>query len=450
MENNELNSREGLRSLFLEIENFKNIEKQVVEMNGRSMLFIGKNGAGKSSLIQAMQSPLDAKVIPTEPIKKGEEKAKIIHKIGGNIKGQYVEYTLEIYFTPGNKKGRLVVYNENGEKQNAPATILKSLIGNVSFEVTKWMNEPKAKKLELIKNLSGAAKDIDMVNLDITKKKEELKLAKYRAEELEGALNNHEFSKEDIAKYSEPIVVDELQKSLSQVEENQKVWDRVNNGVINAENELLMNVKATESLDAEIEKLQHQIKIKEQAKNEIFVKSSQIENKLQQGKEWLAQTPRPESTEIVSKMNEAADHNSKHQRVLMLSGQQKEMINSKQKVEDIKSTVESLEAKRSDLIKKSQLPIEGLTFDDNELYIDGLPVEEGQLNTQRIWDIGVDIAMALNPNYKVIFLGDGSLFDKEHLRTIIKKIEDKDYMAIVEIVDRDGGNLETKFVEEEL
>lgn len=449
MENN-LNTKEGLRSIFLEVENFKNLNRMVVEMNGKSMLFIGGNGKGKSSLIQAMQSPLDSKVIPTEPISKGETKAKIVHKIGGTLHGEPVEYTLEIFFTEGNKKGRLVVYNDKGEVQKAPATLMKSLVGNVSFDVNKWINEPKAEKFKVIKSLSGASKEIDLVNVDISKKKEDLKYAKKKAEDLEATLKNHEFSKEEINKYLEPVDVSKLSEELNQVTEDQKTWDRVKNKVDGLKIQLPSIEAAIIGCHNEILRLQELIEVQKKKQEDMLLNSKSILEDVEKGQVWLDSVPRPESSHIVTKMNEASEHNTKHRRILMLSEQQKNMINAKSEVENIKTDVDVLEEKRSKIIKGSQLPIEGVSFDNDELYIDGLPIEEGQLNTQRIWDIGVDIAMALNPNYKVIFLGDGSLFDKEHLKSIIKKIEDKGYMAVVELVDRDGGALETKFFEEEL
>lgn len=146
MSKKKIEPAEGLKSLYLEIENFKNIDKKIIDIGGRSLIFMGPNGSGKSSLIQAMQSPMDTKIVPTEPIKEGEERARIIHRIGGLQGGEYKEYTLEIFFSPGNKKGRLEVYNDKGEKLKSPASMVKSIIGNVSFDVTKWLNEDKKKK----------------------------------------------------------------------------------------------------------------------------------------------------------------------------------------------------------------------------------------------------------------------------------------------------------------
>ena len=75
--------KEGIKFLGIDIENFKNITHRTIDIGGQSIKIVGPNGSGKSSLIQALCSPLDAKIVPTEAIKKGEEKAKIKVRLGG-------------------------------------------------------------------------------------------------------------------------------------------------------------------------------------------------------------------------------------------------------------------------------------------------------------------------------------------------------------------------------
>jgi dihydrodipicolinate synthase/N-acetylneuraminate lyase len=63
--------------------------------------------------------------------------------------------------------------------------------------------------------------------------------------------------------------------------------------------------------------------------------------------------------------------------------------------------------------------------------------------------VGVDIAMALNPGLKTIFLHDGSLMDHEALKTIVKKIENNGFQAIIECVS-ESEDVEVRFTETEL
>lgn len=438
---------EGLKSLSLEIDNFKNIDKMVIEIGGRSLLIIGKNGAGKSSFIQAMMSPLNSKMLPSEPIKKGEERAKISHKIGGLLNGQYEEYILDMFFTPKDKTGRLVVYNKDNEVVKSPATFVKNLIGNVSFDVTQWLNDTKAKRLETIKKLTGCANDIDMINIEISKLKADKKYKSDRAEELEGSLKNHEFTREEIDTYSNPVDLTPIQTEISNVAGRQQQWDGVKLKVDTFNLDSQRAEKNYRETYSEIERLKALIVTKEVELEGFKNESQKAFANVEKGQEWLNTNPRPSIDDVNQRMNDAIAHNEKHNRIGMLGNQQKEMITLKSQVEDVKSDIEAFEARRSDIISKSQLPIEGLTFSDEDLFIDGLPLESGQINKAREWQVGIQVAMALNPNYKGIFLHDASLFDKETLHSIIHEIEKHGYFAICELVAPEGDDLHVDFVE---
>lgn len=445
---------EGLKSLYLELENFKNIGKTVIDIGGRSMLFVGRNEAGKSTLIQAMISPLDAHFRPSEPIKKGEERAKITHKIGGLLKGKYKEYTLDMYFTQKDKKGRLVVTNEDGEVMKSPASLMKSIIGNVSFDVTGWMTMKKNEKLDVIKKLTGCHVQIDEINNQITEAKNKIKFSNDRVEQLEGALSTHGFTQEEISLYSTEIPVIPIQQELSAIAQSQGEWDNVNNQVNGFKKDITVSqnniTKANNEMaraKAEYERIVAEQQALIEEENALIAKNS---NNIELGTQWLQSVVRPTIDEVNKRLNDALVHNEKCSRISQLGNQSREVIKLKDELGKASVAVKDLEAKRMEIIKNSQLSIPGLSFDDMDIYIDGLPVEDTQINTARIFDISVDIAMALNPNLKIIFLHDGSLFDKEHLKLIVDKIENNGYMAVVEMVDFDGGDLEVKFTESEL
>src|SRR3990167_1590216 len=152
-------SQEGFRILEADIENFKNIPKKHISIDGRSLVIIGGNGAGKSSLIQALLSPLTSDLIPAMPIMEGEERSTIKIKIGGSMDGQERIYHLDLYFTPANQKGRLLLTNDQGEKIDAPKTVLKSIIGNIGFDVFSFLRSSPKKQVEELRKLTWREKD---------------------------------------------------------------------------------------------------------------------------------------------------------------------------------------------------------------------------------------------------------------------------------------------------
>lgn len=429
---------EGLRPLFVEIENFKNIDKMAVNIGGESILVIAKNGSGKSSFIQALMSPLNAKMLPSEPIKNGEDHARIQLKLGGVMHGQQEEYTLDMFFTPKDKTGRLVASNKNNEKIPASKTFIKDLIGNVSFDIMDWLRADKKKKLEIIKSLTGRGKEIDIINIAIKKIKDDRKYKVERAEQLEGSLKSHEFTQEEINQYSQQIDLGPLQQQFNAIAEKQKIWDGFKlkmDGVYRDINESNRAIEAASSEIMRLESLINEQKALIDSHRELLAKN--MTNK-GLGEHYFAITPRPDITPVQEEINHAIAHNEKFNRIGMLGNQQREMIQLKQEAEVLKSNITAMEEERSIVIQNSQLSIPGLSFTDEELYINGLPLEEGQQNTAHLFSIGVDVAIALNPNLRVIFLNDASLFDRPTLKAVVEKIEQAGYMAICEMVDPSG------------
>lgn len=446
--NTEPVSEEGVKFFGLSLSNFKNLSHKVIDIGGQSIKIVGPNGSGKSSIIQALCSPLDTKIIPVKPIKKGEDRSMIEVTLKGIHGGQPVKYTLELFFTPGNEKGRLVVRNEKDEVIKSPAGFIKGLIGNVSFNVTAWLHETNEKRLKMLKQLTGCEVEIDKINKEITDKKSDRKHKKERAEELEAVLKNHGYTKEQIDLYSTKKEIEPIQMELknistaitqyADIENKMKVFE----SYITAAEE--SNVKRVE----EINRLNELIKREQEAIDYSMGEITKNMNNIEKGRLWLNKTTKPSTEEISTRLNMATTHNEHFAKVSKLAEGQKEMMSKKNEVVTIDGDIDKLEKKRSDLISKSQLPIKGLSFTDNEIFVDGLPLDETQQNTAHLFDIGVDVAIALNPGLKVIFLHEASLFDPANLEIIIKKIEQRGYQVVAEVVE--AGELDIKFTEREV
>lgn len=451
MDNNLMQS-EGLRILAVSGENFKKLKHVHLQFGGKSFLVTGPNEAGKSSLIQMLQSPMDKKVLPTDPIKTGEEKANIALLLGGVIRGNYEEYTLELFFSKGKKNGRLVVKNQQGEVMNTPSTFVESLIGNVSFDIMRWLNLSPKEKLNIIKQLTGASQQIDAINLEISNKKSEYSNKKSRAEDLESILNNHVFSQQEVDMYSTPKPLEAMQQEMLGISEQQKVYDQTANQMNSFHQNIQRFLGDIDVCQNEIRELEQKIQEKRMKIDSIQKDIDTTNQNITIGNQWFtledgSPRPRPSVEDVSARINEAIRHNERHNQIKTLSDQQREMISAKEAMGNIKSEIESLETKRSEIISGSQLPVKGLSFDNDTIFLDGLPLEEEQINTARLFDVGVDIAIAMHPNLKTIFLKQGSLIDDNNLYKMIQKVEKLGYQIIAEMVDSKGGELEIKFTE---
>lgn len=445
---------EGLRFTHLEIENFKSIEKKVIDIDGRSLLITGPNGAGKSSFIQALLSGIDPKQQPTESIKKGETKASVKVKIAGTLHGEAKEFCIDMYYTPKNKKGRIVVTNHLGEAVKSPKTILDSVIGNISFDIFKFINDSKEKQIKVLKDLSGVSVQIDTLNMERSKIMDSRKLLKSKVEENEALMGNHGFTQDEIDVYSTPIDMAPIQEELTGISKKITGYNGVKTKTEQFAKDALQHdknvenhIKSINTLEAEMRVLQNKITAtREEITIEQSLGAAAFENN-KKGLAWLENNAEPSAEEISKRITSATEHNTKHEKINQLVEKQKALHADKNIIISQTDKLNDIDVQKINIISNSKLPIKGLTFTDDEIYLDNLPFDAEQINTQKLIEVGVEISMALNPGLRVIFLREGSLFDQKNLDAFIKKCEARGYQIIAELVSNTQSDLSITFTE---
>lgn len=459
-----MKEQEGLRFVSLEAENFKNIDKRVVDINGRSLLIMGKNEKGKSTLIQALLSGIDPKIQATDIIKKGETKGHTKVVIAGTLNGKEEQYSLEMFYTPGNQTGRIVLRNSKDEIVKSPKEVLKSIIGNMSFDIFAFLKARKPDQIKILKELSGVAPEINKLDMERKKLFEERAFLKRTTDESEAVMNNHGLSPEDIDLYSEEIDVAPLHEDMANISKKITTWNGVKTKTEEFRKEAEGNLpdmihskqKSIDSYNQSIAQLKQQISSIEAdivSANESIttykIKIDEAKANVEKGNAWLEKNPEPNASAISESISHAVEHNERCKKVTDLAARQKALFENKNKLVKMDQDIDTIDAKKDSVIKKSKLPIKGLSFTDENIFLDGIPLEENQVNTAKLIDVGVEISMALNPNLRTIFIHEGSLFDKEALENLIKKVEKRGYQLIVELVT-ESEELEIKFTEKEV
>lgn len=450
------NEQEGLKFLSVTGENYKNIKKIHLDIGGRSFIVLGDNEKGKSSLIQMLTAGLDSKVIPSKPIREGEDRATIQTVIGGVVNGENKTYTIDIYFTPANAKGRVVLTNEKGEVMKSPSTLIKSIIGQIGFDIFEFLKSSKKDKIDILKKLTGKVKELDIAANDIKELKETRKILKDRIENAESSMANHGFSSEDIEKYSEPINLESIQSELGTISQSIDNWSKVESGVKERETNVVKlkeNIHTSydniKEFEAKIDTLKIHIEQEKKSINTQDKKIVETKTEIEKGNKWLQDNIKPSAAEVSQRLTDASVHNGNCQRVEEFAKKQKELIKSKQELQTLGITISSKETTREKIISSSELPIDGLTFDDDEIYLNKLPLEEGQQNYATLMDMSAEIAISLNPKLKTIFFHEASLYGKSARDKIIKKMHDKGFQIIAEVV-KDNAELEVEFIETEI
>ncbi len=440
--------QEGMKLLRIEAENFKGITKRVVDIGGRTLYIIGQNAADKSSLIQVAQSALDTDFVPSEPIKQGERRATIRAVIGGIYEGEEKQYTIDMFFTPGNLKGRVVVTDETGAVIKNPKAVMDKMIGNISFDPFHFLRAKKSEKIKLWKQITGTDKLIDAKDIERKVIYDNRTSLNAVIEDQEARMRNHGITDEDIEKYNEkePIPLKPIEDELDEISTAITNYNSVKTKVEGFVNSITTHMVKGVAAANEITRLEALIVAEREKISMAKINIAMAKKRGRIGEAWLEDNEEPNATAIGKKLSDAKDHNSMVEKVAKFAEMQKELLKNKQQAEEYSNQITKIDREKEKIIANAPLPVKGMTIKDDEILLDGLPFEEGQGNTARYMEAGFEMAIALNKKFRCLFIKDASLMDKNTRTRVVKMLHERGYHAMMELV-KDEGELELKFEE---
>ena len=143
-----------MKIIQLESENVKRLKAVRIKPDGSLVQITGRNGAGKSSVLDSIMMALAGKdAIPDKPIREGEDKARVVVDLG--------DIRVTRTFT-SNDKTYLTVETKEGAKYPSPQALLDKLTGSLSFDPLTFARMETKKQVETLRQLVG----IDFSGLD--------------------------------------------------------------------------------------------------------------------------------------------------------------------------------------------------------------------------------------------------------------------------------------------
>ena len=104
--------------------------------------------------------------------------------------------------------------------------------------------------------------------------------------------------------------------------------------------------------------------------------------------------------------------------------------------QDRTKAIEALDKKRSDAIAAAKMPVDGLTLGDGVVLFNGLPFEQASASARL--KVSCVVAMASNPELRIIRSYDGSLLDAKSMGMLAAMCSSRDYQCWLEKVDETG------------
>lgn len=411
-----------MRVINLRAKNIKNLTAVEITPSEDAVILRGKNGAGKSAVIDSIFMALTGTKID-RPIREGENKAVIEVDLG--------EYTVVKTYTP--KGSYLKVSSKNGSSFASPQAMLDKLLGTLSFDPLHFVGlRPPAQRIILM--------DLAGLNFDeIDRKRQELfeqrTFVNRQARDMEGILKGMIPGSVDLP--HEEISISDKVELLKKIQHNNDGWIDWSNRVAQkggAVDGLEDDIHAT---DNEIESLEVQIKELKEINKARGISISERKHEL-----WILKKQEPDhptAEDIIKTENnitKAEQTNTKIRAAQAYKTQKSTLAEFETRSEKLTKAIAQCDTEKQGQIVAANMPIEGLAVDDEQMLYHNLPVS--QLSTGEQIRVSTSIAMALNPDLRVLCVREGSLLDEEGMQAIQQQAKDNDFQLWIERVSEGG------------
>ncbi len=447
-----------MKIISLQAENVKRLRAVEIKPDGALVQITGRNGAGKSSVIDSIFYALaGGKDLPSQPIRKGEAKAVVRLDLG--------EIIVTRKFTPTGST--LVVEGANGARISSPQRMLNDLIGAISFDPLAFSRMGPEQQYEMLRQVVKLDVDIDALagknKTDYEARTDENREAKaLRTQAAAIAVpDGLPANPIDVAALMDRMA--EASKHNSDIETRRSARESAaatitrNRARISelaggiAEGVASVNRRRDEmiaDLRRQIAALEARIiKATEDAEREIADSKARIEAEIA--------TLNSEADGLQKRLDDAPALADPIDIVALRAdidraGRDNAGIEARERRAKIEAEAAKAEAasaaltaamkardeERQGAIERAVMPVDGLSFGDGEILYRGIPF--AQASSAEQLRVSVGIAMAANPKLRVMLVKDGSLLDPDGLRMLRDLVEAADMQVWMEKVDATG------------
>lgn len=387
----------------------------------------GLNGAGKSSLLNALSTMGGKKQVAWKPIHDGAEEARIIIEMDGV--GEVPVRMVRTFKL--NEAGEIVqtvvLEGPGGARFPKPQALLDAIVGEFSFDPLSVLSMDKGRLQSVLEKFvtdfdfaaDRAAYDADFdARTDVNRRLKDTKSQVAGISVPSGTP-------------AEPIDESALVAELQQVgEHNADIERRKGNRQRVADEAIRFRAEA-DSFDTQAADYRR-------LADEAEAKGKELRAKAEDNDKRLADAgPLPDpkdASEITAQIERArvvnaavADLKRRNQLIGAVERLQAES-------DDLTKKLDERRAARAEAVKSAKMPVDGLMFDDDgTVLFNGQPLEQAS-QAEKI-RVSVAIAAALSPKLKVAIVKDGSLLDRNSWALLEKYADENGLQVFCETVD---------------
>ncbi len=417
----------------VKISDFKILKDLEVGVAGNHILLCGDNGVGKSSFIQFIEIALGKQTnVPPNATGKGE----VIFDYNGK------PLTCKVSFKDG--KPVLKVSGEGISIDNNKGAIA-SLFGAVDFDPNKFveLSKSKAGRVEQVDEfkkfldpefIAGIAKFKSDVKNNYDSRTE----INQDIKKLNGATSLNPLNNLPNSELEKLKDVDTVQAMAQLTAANTKNanYDKVFSGLETRANTIKDKIGKIAELKQQIEDLNEEIKV--------------IDKEVKDGEKWLKANPKIDTEAIEKTISDASEINKKAASAKQLIADRALIEKYTEEAGELTVKIETSNEAINEAIREMESPIAGLSFDEETLIYNGVPVNPDTLSTSEIMELGIRLQMAKNPNLGIIFIQRGESLGADRLKAIKNLADSEGWQIIMEQVERGTKKLHVEIMAEDV
>lgn len=451
-----------MRITQLTAENVKRLQAVQITPDGAIVQITGKNGAGKSSVLDSIAYALGGKdQVCAKPVRNGAKKARVICQLD--------DLTVTRTFTPDGG-GTLTVASADGAQYPSPQAVLNKLVGKLTLDPLEFSRMQPLEQLETLKALVGldfseiereraaAYTERTLVNrnhkaaqaqaiaaplhVDVPETEESVAALMAEIERRRAANQEVASVRSDLADAIRQKTVYE-DAAVRVAETTAGIANDVEEDLGQADEKLSQNI-ARLQMECDAAKLaikaRYDRHVQDLArKAEELASASNITlNRIDHLRQRAETAQVLDVPEVQARIASAESTNRKireNRRRAELDARVDELAKVSKTLTD---RIEQIDADKQAALSAAAFPISDLSFDESGVIFKGVPF--AQASSAEQLRASVAIGLAMNPKLRVLLIRDGSLLDADGLKMLAEMAEERDAQIWIERVE-DGGNV---------
>lgn len=401
----------------LTVENIKKIKAVTIRPQGNMVEITGRNGQGKSTVLDAIWWALKGKDnIQTAPIRNGEPSGKITLELDKYL----IERTFRRNELGDDYTTKITVTTKDRAQMRSPQAVLDGFTGMLGFDPLAFMRQTPRQQYDTLRGLCKLSVDVEELDRQYkdlfarrTEVNRDVKTCEARLANMVIPANAPT-ERVDVAALVDKV--EEINAKNASIAQRQRVRQTL----------LAENVRRGE----EAKKLQARLSEIEKENKASAEQIGEITDYLRENKPQDASfyTVKIKQAEQINAVMDLRDNRALEEKTLRAA---------QKTADELTAKMQGLQEQKRAAIESAKLPVSGLEFGEGELLLGGVPL--AQLSAAEQLKLSMDIAMAENPKLRVLLLKDASLLDSESLDYVRRRAEDEGYQVWAERVAADGA-----------